>query len=265
MDEHDMRMALIEAVQQVSASGYSLQHGIVLEHASQGLGIRGSSPKGQQELLLTAWYDLFREGILSWGVDLNGKNSEFPFCHFTDRGHRFLNNASRDPRNLRGYMAYLDKLTTVDPIARSYIEEALHTFQNECWKATAVMAGGAAERLALLVRDTLVARLDATNKMAALNQGTRDNLRNWRISRVLDAIERVLDPYTPNMPQGLQEAYTTFWSQFSGQARLVRNDAGHPKSVDPVDEPTVHGVLLMFPTHAKLAADLVAWMPTGVV
>ncbi len=98
-----------------------------------------------------------------------------------------------------------------------------------------------------------------------LNQGTRDNLRNWRISRVLDAIERVLDPYTPNMPQGLQEAYTTFWSQFSGQARLVRNDAGHPKSVDPVDEPTVHGVLLMFPTHAKLAADLVAWMPTGVV
>ncbi len=67
MDEHDMRMALIEAVQHVSASGYSLQHGIVLEHASQGLGIRGSSPKGQQELLLTAWYDLFREGILSWG------------------------------------------------------------------------------------------------------------------------------------------------------------------------------------------------------
>lgn len=264
MDEHDLRMELIETARQLSSSsGYTLQHRAVLQETSQRLGIRGTSQKRQQELLLTAWYDLFREGILSWGVDIS--NDEFPFCHFTDRGRRFLANASRDPRNPRGYMAYLDQLTAVDPIARSYIEEALNTFQNECWKATAVMAGGAAERLALLVRDTLVAQLDATNKMGALNQGTRDNLRNWRISRVLDAIERVLDPYTPNMPQGLQEAYTTFWSQFSGQARLVRNDAGHPKSVDPVDEPTVHGVLLMFPTHAKLAADLVAWMPTGVV
>lgn len=258
-----MRVALIETVQQLSSSGYSLQHGSVLEKASQRLGIRGASQKGQQELLLTAWYDLFREGVLSWGSDLN--NDKFPFCHFTDRGRRFLTNTSRDPRNLRGYMAYLDKLTTVDPITRSYIEEALHTFQNECWKATAVMAGGAAERLALLVRDTLVAQLDATSRMGALNQGTRDNLRNWRISRVLDAIERVVDPYTPSMQQGLHEAYTTFWAQFSGQARLVRNDAGHPKSVDAVDEPTVHGVLLMFPTHAKLAADLVAWIPTGVV
>ncbi len=258
-----MKMALIETAQEVSTSDYSLRHGTVLDQASHRLGIRGSSQKGQQELLLTAWYDLFREGVLSWGSDIN--NDKFPFCHFTDRGRRFLTNASRDPRNLRGYMAYLDRLTTVDPIARSYIEEALHTFQNQCWKATAVMAGGAAERLALLVRDALVVQLDAMNKMAALNQGTRDSLRNWRISQVLDAIERVLNPYTSNMQQGLQEAYTTFWSQFSGQARLVRNDAGHPKSVDPVDEPTVHGVLLMFPTHAKLTADLAAWIPAGVV
>jgi hypothetical protein len=85
------------------------------------------------------------------------------------------------------------------------------------------------------------------------------------IKRVFEAVERVIAPYIPSMDDLLCEAYSAFWQPFTQQARLVRNDAGHPKAIDPVDEATVHGVSLTFPAHAKLAADLIAWIPQGVV
>ncbi len=219
--------------------------------------------RDRQRLLLTAWSDLFREGLVSWGADVTHMNP--PHCHLTDRGRQFLKNISRDPRNPIGYMAYLDNLTTIDPIARSYIEESLKTFQNQCWKATAVMVGGAAERLVLLVRDTLVEQLNMVNKMAGLSQGVQADLKDWRISKVLGGIDRVLDPYKRDMRHELRETYTTFWPQVSENVRRVRNEAGHPISVDPVDESTIYRILLMFPDHAKQASDLIAWIPQGVV
>jgi hypothetical protein len=56
-------------------------------------------------------------------------------------------------------MAYLDRQLALDPVARSYLVEALKTYNAGCFKATAVMAGAASERLVLRLRDALVVRL----------------------------------------------------------------------------------------------------------
>ncbi len=264
MDENVVRSALIEEADRLSRQDdYTLQATQVLVRVSNTLGIRGVARRAEQQLLLTIWGDLFREGIIAWGADIDNMNP--PFCHLTDRGRRALRNRSRDPSDPGGYMAYLDSLTPLDPIARSYIEEALSTYRNQCWKATAVMVGGASERLALLLRDAVLAQLRTSGKLATLNQGTQTDLQNYRISRVLTAIQRVMDPLALGMAQGLRETYGTYWQPFAGQARLARNDAGHPKSVDPVDEPAVHAALLTFPLYAKLTADLIDWIPVGVV
>ncbi len=63
-----------------------------------------------------------------------------------------------------------------------------------------------------------------------------------------------------NMPPELKEAYDSFWSAFTARIRMVRNDAGHPKSVDPITLEVVHGSLLIFPSLAKLGNDLKRWI-----
>jgi hypothetical protein len=182
VDEHTIRLALIERVHDLSLAGdYNLQSNQVVPEVARSLDIRGPSSKVEQQLLLTVWGDLFREGLLAWGADVQNPNP--PFCHLTERGHRFLSNVSRDPNNPNGYMAYVDSLTTVDPIARSYIQEALNAFHNQCHKATAVMVGCAVERLVLRVSETLADQLNATGKMTTLSQGTQNDLKNWRIKQ----------------------------------------------------------------------------------
>ncbi len=273
MDEERARRELLNQLQMLSTiKQYTMNATQVIARAAQALGVKQTGqagPKDDERVLLTAWGQLFREGVVAWGADLEYPNP--PHCHLTDRGVTLFANISRDPLNAPGYLAYLASLTTVDPIAQSYIEEALETFRNQCWKATAVMVGGAAERLALVLCAAVKDQLIVANKWGGLNQGTRKDLENYRISRVLDAIQRVInshnviDSHTMSMDQALYESYTTYWAPFAGQARLVRNDAGHPKAIAPVGEPNVHAALLTFPLYAKLTADLITWVPIGIV
>jgi len=57
----------------------------------------------------------------------------------------------------------------------------------------------------------------------------------------------------------LRDRFDMYWSGFAGQLRSVRNDAGHPVSVDPVTPDTVHASLLIFPELASLAEALFRW------
>jgi hypothetical protein len=75
------------------------------------------------QALLTFFYDLFRNGYLSWGLNLN--NPDPPWCHLTSQGRAALTHFSRDPANPDGYLAYLASVATLSPLAKSYIEEAL--------------------------------------------------------------------------------------------------------------------------------------------
>jgi hypothetical protein len=93
---------------------------------------------------------LFRNGILSWGYNLS--NPEQPFYHVADYGLRILEKLSGDPGNPDNYMAFLLKNTALNPIALSYVEEALRTYNAACFKASAVMLGAASEGLVLTVQ-----------------------------------------------------------------------------------------------------------------
>ena len=41
---------------------------------------------------------------------------------------------------------------------------------------------------------------------------------------------------------------------------VFRNDAGHPKSIEPVSRDAVHGQLLLLHEHARLVFELGAWV-----
>lgn len=164
---------------------------------------------------------------------------------------------SRDPANPDGYLAVLESCVAKTSVSWSYVTEALATYNSGCHKASAVMIGAAGESLALELRDELVGRL------VALGVKLSRDLTDWRIKRVLDALESELTARVNAMPTGLQERFTSYWSSFTAHLRLARNDAGHPKSIEPVTVDVVHGSLLIFPELAKLIADVREWVGSG--
>jgi hypothetical protein len=209
-----------------------------------------------QQALLTVWSDLFRQGILAWGYDLS--NIEPPFMHLTAVGRRTLSQLSRDPYNPDGYLAAVRPHLTSEPVAFSYIQEAVQAFQAGCYKSAAVMVGSAAESLVLSVRDTLVTRLNT------LGTAVPAQVNDWRVKTVRDAVEREIDNRRTQLDRKLYERFSGFWMSISDQMRLVRNDAGHPISIDPVTHDLVHGNLLLYPAFAELVKDLNPWIATAL-
>jgi hypothetical protein len=171
----------------------------------------------------------------------------------SERGKQALENLTRDPSNPPGYLRHLASNAMLDPVALSYVREALDCYVAGLFKAAAVMAGAAAERVILVVRDIVV------QKLTALGRTVPSQLNDWRIKVVSDSVHRFLDGHKSQFPRELREEFEAYWSAFAQQIRAARNDAGHPESIDPVTPDTVHASLLIFPELAKLAYGLVSW------
>lgn len=251
VDGQELRRTVLEVIEELGESDkFHLQSGSVLQKSAERLGIRGNFE--EEQALLTFFGDLFRIGYMAWGCNL--ANASPPFCHITDRGRQSLARRSRDPANPDGYLAHLHRVGSLNPVAESYIREALSTFGSGCPKATAVMVGAAAESIILAIRDALTTRLDA------LSESTPKKLTDWRVKPILDAIESLLTAQKKNMPSDLFAAFESYWPAFTQQIRVARNAAGHPTSIDPVEEDTVQASLLIFPELVKLATELETWI-----
>lgn len=250
MSGQAMRKVMLEVVEEFNTRGSgNFQAGPILKEVAQRCGATSTE---MQQAILTVWNDLFRSGLLAPGLNLD--NPTFPFCHVTAQGRESLKQLSRDPANPDGYLNYVTSRSSLDDVSRSYLEESVHTFNASCFKAAAVMIGGAAEALVLRLRDKIVLQL--TGSGASVPTGMND----WRIKTVRDAITTHLDRQRGSMPRELRETYDAYWSAFAEQIRRVRNDAGHPKSVDPVTPESIHASLLIFPELAHLISELETWI-----
>lgn len=255
MTGEQIRAILLQVVSEYAKKGLGhFQQGPILEESARRMGVnRGTD---SEQALLTYWGDLFRQGHLDWGYDI--ANPGPPFCHLSTRGRETLKNISRDPANPTGYLAHVASVAKLNPIARSYIEEALTTYNANCFKATAVMAGAASESIVIELRDAIAARLGFHGRAVPVA------LTDWRVKRVLDAIDVELSRHSRAMSPELRTSFEAYWPAFVQQIRAVRNDAGHPSNIDPVTPETVHGSLLIFPELARLATHLIAWVGTSM-
>jgi len=224
----------------------------VLEQAAKSLGQFGDQHGGL--LVMAAYDDLFRSGVINFGRAIHQSGPEWG--HLSEHGVDALNNVDRDPSNPRGYLAAIAPHLKDQDIALSYLDEALDTYNKGNVKATAVMLGCAVEALSLSLRELLKARISA-------NGGTPPaELDDWRIARVLRALEQQLDSRVAAMPRHLRERYESFWTAWTSLFRMTRNDAGHPKSIAPVSRDAVHGQLLLLHEHARLVFELGVWVET---
>lgn len=249
IDGHRIRQVMLETVDRQSG-GSNLQTGSVLHQTLDTLGLKGNIQI--EQALLTIWHDLFRTGHLAWGHDISNPNP--PFCHVTEQGRRTLQHLSRDPANPGGYLAHVSQIGVLNEVAESYLQEALKTYNSDCFKATAVMIGAASEIIILDIRDTLIQRMEH------MGQTPPSDLKDWRLKKVLDRLERELNNQSHNMDRDLAEAVQQYWPAFTGQIRRARNEAGHPTNIETVTHETVHASLLIFPELLSLACRLKAWV-----
>ena len=248
---NEIRKVLLEVVEEYSKQGPGFfQSGPILNETATRLGIKRNLEK--EQALLTVWGDLFRMGFLGWGHNID--NPSPPFIHLNEIGRNALSSISRDPSNPDGYMSNIKLNATLNPVAESYIEEAVLAFNSNCYKSAAVMLGGSVESLILELRDSISNRI-------LFNRGTIPNrLSDWRIKTVLDKIKDLLDARQSDIPRELWDNYNAYWNALTHMIRTIRNDAGHPISVVPVTPETVHGSLLLFPEISKLANKLKEWV-----
>lgn len=244
------RALFLEIVAERRGEPGLLQGGRVLAEAERRVGRRLGLE--EEQALLTSWYDLFRTGLLSWGY--NVQNPDPPFVHTTDVGRRALSQLSRDPYNPDGYLNGLKPTIDEYPIAASYISEAVSSFVTGHHRGAAVLSGAATESLVLAVRDALNARITTAGGEVPAR------LSDWRIKIVRDEIHRLLDTRRGDMDRRLAERFSSFFAPVSDQIRMVRNDAGHPSSIEPISEPVVHANLLLFPEFLTLIRELSDWV-----
>lgn len=248
-----MRTVILEVLDEYAAkgSGYFQQDNVLREVAKRLQIKRGS--KFEQEII-TIWSDLFRNGHVGWGYNLSNPNP--PFLHLTDKGRKTLKHYSRDPANPDGYMDYLSSFS-INEVANSYIREAILTYNNNCFKSSAVMIGAASESMILELRDILL------DKMNKLEKNIPNKLNEWRLKIVIEEISDELGKNKNQMPKELRESFLIHWGAFSGQIRISRNEAGHPNNIESIKETNVHGLLLIFPELVKLINDLSDWISSS--
>jgi len=224
----------------------NLQAGSILDEA--GRQLRGKD----QKRILTEWYDLFRTGYLSWGINLS--NPDPPWFHLTERGQTALERLSRDPGNPAGYLRHLYSLAELNPVAKSYLEEGLECYVSAYYKSAAVMIGAASESTILYLKEEVI------SKTTLLGKTYPKDLNDWRIKKNIDALRSFFDGEKKGFESQLREEYEAYWDAFTQQIRATRNEAGHPSSIEPVTGDTVHASFLIFPELARLENKLREWV-----
>ncbi len=252
-----IREVLLTEIKVQEPTGYSgptLQQTTVLDAVARKLGAN-QNPE-LERAILTQWSELFRTGLLAWGLNLSNPNS--PFFHLTERGRQALQNVTRDPSNPAGYLKHLASVATLQPISMSYLVEGLDCYVAGLFKASAVMVGAAAEGVILDLRDVTVQKLNLLSKPVPRS------MTDWKIKTVSDSLRNFFEGQSAQITRELRDSFEAYWSAFAQQIRTTRNDAGHPLSVDPVTSDTVHASLLIFPELARLANDLSRWVSTDL-
>lgn len=247
-----VREALLAELNTPSKFGGPPSAESVLRAAATRLGI-AHGDRDLEQALLTQWGELFRTGLLAWGESLSSPNA--PFFHLTERARQALANLTRDPSNPAGYLRHLNSVAHVDPIAQSYLSEALDCYVAGLFKAAAVMTGVSAESVIRDLCDATVQKLASLGRPSPKGMGEGD----WMFKTKSDSLHKFLSGYKTRFTRALQEEFV-YWPAFIQQIRATRNDAGHPTSIDPVTSDAAHASLLVFPEFAKLANSLDLWV-----
>jgi hypothetical protein len=169
------------------------------------------------------FWQLVIEGILAPGMD--SSNLNLPWFHVTKYGKDVIQSGTANPHDPTGYLKRLkEKIQSPDPTVIAYLEESLATFRRGNRVASTVMLGIAAERVFLLLCDSLTSALADPNEHKAFAK----ILGRFPMKPKLDWVHQKIQliPKThSNFPDNANVMLTVIFDF----VRTQRNELGHPR------------------------------------
>jgi hypothetical protein len=210
----------------------------------QGAGTFGSSlSSNDRELFLEVFWTLFREGIITLG--LNDANREFPFFRITEFGRRIVvQQQAYFFHDVSSYEALVrTEIPAIDDTTVLYLKEAMQSFRAGCVLAATVMLGVATEHTFLLLIEKI--------GQSTVNSATFSQVENERtILQKINKFKNILDQQTRQLPPEIREDLDTHFAGILSIIRTFRNQAGHPTG-KLVDREQAYVLLQLFIPYCK--------------
>lgn len=173
-----------------------------------------------RELFLEVFWDLFRQGIITIG--LNDSNREFPFCRLSRLGQKLV--GAQDTyffHDVSTYTRWLQQeVPAIDPVTLLYVQEALQAFRSGCILSSTVMLGVATEHTFLQV-------LESCERSATYARRFSPVAKERSILHKVNKFKKILDDCIDLGPE-IREDLDTQFAGIISIIRTFRNQAGHP-------------------------------------
>lgn len=212
-------------------------------------------------LAIEVFWQLVSEGVLSPGS--NYSNPDYPFFHLTQFGQKVLQSAEPQPYDPSGYLDQLRaKLASPDATVVAYLSESLETFRKANLVASTVMLGVAAERVFLLLCESLAAALASGPEQKEFERLLDSFALKPKLDWVDAKIESVQKRRLPGFPENAPIMLTAIFNLM----RCQRNELGHPRETPPrVKREDAFANLQLFMPYYVTAEELRAFLVTTQV
>lgn len=200
--------------------------------------------------LLDAFWSLVVEGVIAPGSEKGDPNTAL--FHVTEHGKRVFTEPDYQPHDPAEYLRQLGvQLSAPDPTVLAYLRESLLCYARGLMVASTMMLGVAAERVFLLICDSLIAALTVPAEQAAFQKILDRNAMKPKLDWVTDKLRQIQNPKRPpDLPEDVDIKIPGIFNLI----RCQRNEVGHPRSSPPtVTRDDAYGYLRLFPSYYSTA------------
>jgi hypothetical protein len=195
------------------------------------------------ELVLEIVWDLFRQGILTLG--LNAANPGWPWLRLSRFGENILQHSPYRFHDAAGFMKRLrSEVTDISPDAVVYLEEAVAAFYTDCLLSACVMLSIAAESEFLRLLD--VAKNSGLYGKYFSRIGDGLNIRT-KMSKFQEAMKPALSFLSKSVTEELENNFNIIQSVLG----VARDESGRPPGANAPSRDQMYVYLQLFIPFAK--------------
>jgi len=207
-----------------------------------------SISNSDKDLVLEIFWALFREGIITLGM--NSSNRNFPFFRLSHYGHKIVDNEQTYFfYDISSYRERLEnEIPNLDDVTKVYLQEAMQSFRVGCLLASSVMLGVATEH-------TFNRLIETIEQNTMYKDVYKSVSKEQLISRRLTKFKNVFDNKKKDYPADICQDYD---SQFLGIQTIIknyRNDSGHPTG-KIIEREQMYVLLNLFIPYCKKTYEL---------
>ncbi len=206
------------------------------------------------EIFLEVFWDLFRQGIITLGLNNNSPN--FPWFRVTSFGKNILENQSGYFfHDVSSYEKVIkSEIPSINETTLLYLKESMQAFRSGCLLSSSVMLGLATEHTFELLLESTQENVMWKDKFSgAVNE-------KWALRRI-NKFKEILEANIGSIPKEIKEDLDTNFAGIISVIRNFRNESGHPTG-KVVSREQVFVLLQLFIPYCKKLYALMDFFKT---